>query len=185
MLKKFGLGCLYWLLILASQPIYAQTAADGIPKAMGIFALILILIGVGLIIAEAMVYSYGVLALFGLITFSIGLFILLENDLITEQLAWPILLAVLFISASIIFFTLYLALKSRRRKVVTGQEALIDRQATVVSEFIEHQGWVQFEGELWQAKAETNLAKGTKVKITHVNGLELRVRRDPHDTNLN
>ncbi|TML96121.1 MAG: hypothetical protein E6G03_06195 [Actinobacteria bacterium] len=59
---------------------------------------------------------------------------------------------------------------SRRRRAVTGGEALIG-QAAVVSTPTH----VRVAGELWKARSEEELVPGDEVEVTGLEGLTLRV----------
>lgn len=61
---------------------------------------------------------------------------------------------------------------SRRRRAVTGAEALIGQKA-VVSTTMQ----VRVAGELWQAQSEQELVPGDEVEVTGLEGLTLRVSR--------
>jgi membrane protein implicated in regulation of membrane protease activity len=59
---------------------------------------------------------------------------------------------------------------SRRRRVVTGAEALIGRTAVVATST-----QVRVAGELWEARAGRQLVRGDEVVVRAVDGLVLRV----------
>jgi len=59
---------------------------------------------------------------------------------------------------------------SRRRRAVTGVEALLGRTAVVSSPT-----QVRVAGELWEAVSDVPLVAGQKVEVTEVDGLTLRV----------
>jgi len=59
---------------------------------------------------------------------------------------------------------------SRRRRAVTGVEALVGRTAVVSSPT-----QVRVAGELWEAVSDVPLVAGQKVEVTEVDGLTLRV----------
>jgi membrane protein implicated in regulation of membrane protease activity len=59
---------------------------------------------------------------------------------------------------------------SRRRRVVTGAEALIGRTAVVATST-----QVRVAGELWEARAGKQLVRGDEVVVRAVDGLVLRV----------
>lgn len=61
---------------------------------------------------------------------------------------------------------------SRRRRAVTGVEALAGRKAVVSSPT-----QVRVAGEIWEAKSEDPLVVGEEVEVTGVDGLTLRVSR--------
>jgi membrane-bound serine protease (ClpP class) len=61
---------------------------------------------------------------------------------------------------------------SRRRRAVTGAEALVGRTAVVSSP-----GQVKVSGEIWEARSTEPLAVGEEVEVTAVDGLTLEVSR--------
>jgi membrane-bound serine protease (ClpP class) len=61
---------------------------------------------------------------------------------------------------------------SRRRRAVTGVEALIGKTAVVSSPT-----QVRVAGELWEAKSADALVVGEEVEVTGVDGLTLQVSR--------
>jgi membrane-bound serine protease (ClpP class) len=61
---------------------------------------------------------------------------------------------------------------SRRRRAVTGVEALIGKTAVVSSPT-----QVRVAGELWEARSADALVAGEEVEVTGVDGLTLQVSR--------
>jgi membrane-bound serine protease (ClpP class) len=61
---------------------------------------------------------------------------------------------------------------SRRRRAVTGVEALLGKTAVVASPT-----QVRVAGELWEARSDDALVPGEEVEVTGVDGLTLRVNR--------
>jgi membrane-bound serine protease (ClpP class) len=61
---------------------------------------------------------------------------------------------------------------SRRRRAVTGAEALVGQRAVVSSP-----GQVRVAGELWEARSDESLVPGDDVEVTAVDGLTLEVSR--------
>jgi membrane-bound serine protease (ClpP class) len=61
---------------------------------------------------------------------------------------------------------------SRRRRAVTGVEALLGKTAVVNSPT-----QVRVAGELWEARSDDVLVAGEEVQVTGVDGLVLRVSR--------
>jgi membrane-bound serine protease (ClpP class) len=61
---------------------------------------------------------------------------------------------------------------SRRRRAVTGAEALVGRRAVVSSP-----GQVRVAGELWEARSDEPLVPGEEVEVTRVDELTLEVSR--------
>jgi membrane-bound serine protease (ClpP class) len=61
---------------------------------------------------------------------------------------------------------------SRRRRAVTGVDALVGRKAVVSSPTQVH-----VAGEIWEARSDDPLVVGEEVVVTAVDGLTLRVSR--------
>jgi membrane-bound serine protease (ClpP class) len=61
---------------------------------------------------------------------------------------------------------------SRRRRAVTGAEALVGRTALVSTPT-----QVRVAGELWEARSDEELVPDQEVEVTGVEGLTLRVTR--------
>jgi membrane-bound serine protease (ClpP class) len=83
-------------------------------------------------------------------------------------------------SAAVVFFTVWLALKARRRPVVSGHVEIIGASGTALSD-IEREGWAQVRGETWRVVSTARLASGEKLRVSGVDGLTLRV--EPADKN--
>lgn len=62
---------------------------------------------------------------------------------------------------------------SRRRRAVTGAQALVGKTGVVAT-----RAQVRVAGELWHATAPEELVPGDKVKIVSVDGLTLAVERE-------
>jgi membrane-bound serine protease (ClpP class) len=74
------------------------------------------------------------------------------------------------------FFLLVLAmlLRSRKRLVITGKEALLGAEGEAVS-WQEDEGRVRIQGEVWLARAAGPLQPGSRVKVVGRDGLILIV----------
>jgi len=65
-------------------------------------------------------------------------------------------------------------LRSRKRPVVTGSEALIGAEGEAVS-WDGDEGRVRVQGEIWRARADAPLAAGKRIKVLKRDGLILCV----------
>ena len=66
--------------------------------------------------------------------------------------------------------------KSIGRAQFSGAEGLVG-EGGIVDGIIDGRGQVLVRGELWAAEADERLRKGTKVRVTEVHNLVLRVER--------
>ncbi len=145
----------------------------------------LILLGIFLMVAEAYQPSFGVLGIGGLIAFVIGSIILMDTE--APGFGIDIAVIVTFSITSVLVFVLAIgmALKARRRPVVSGMEEILGGVATVIEAF-DRQGKVAIHSETWNAQSHTALHKDQQVKVTAIKGLTLEVEplNEPMDESI-
>ena len=134
----------------------------------------LILLGIVLMVAEALEPSFGVLGIGGVTSFIIGSIILMDTNAPGFGIDISVIITFAFISAVIFIVVVGMAVKARRRPVVSGLEELIGGEATVVNDF-DHKGTVTIHSESWQAVSDTPLHKNQLVKVIDIKGLILQV----------
>ena len=138
--------------------------------------LALIVLGLGLMVAEVFLPAFGSLGIGGVIAFVVGSVILIDTD----SPGWGVPYALIggFAAASLAFllFVGTVLVRTRRRPVVSGSEELIGSEGVVMEGF-EREGWVHVHGEMWRGRSDAPLAKGERVRVTAMNGLTLDVVR--------
>ena len=134
----------------------------------------LILLGIALMVGEAFEPSFGMLGIGGVIAFVFGSIILMDTD--APGFGIDISLIATFAVTSVLMFVFVvgMAMKARRRPVVSGMEELLGSEALVVEDF-EQKGRVNIHSENWSALCDTPLQKGQYVKVIGINGLTLEV----------
>jgi membrane-bound serine protease (ClpP class) len=172
---------IYGLIFEFSNPGYVLPGVvGGICLLLGLFALqmlpinyaglALIFFGIACIVAEAFVPSFGVLGIGGAFALVAGLVMLMDPDIPGYGAPVPLLAAVGLVSAGLVFATVSLAARARRRPVVSGLEELLGAKGVVVE-----QGWARVHGELWRISSESPLARGQAVRVMRLEGLTLSV----------
>jgi len=145
----------------------------------------LILLGVALMVAEAVVPSFGALGLGGVVAFVIGSVILMDTEAPGFGLSLPLIGTMTLLSAAFLVLVAGMALKARRRPVVSGREALEGAEGEAVEAFRPGpHGWegrVRVQGELWEARCPQPLRRGDRVAVRGREGLVLRVARAPEE----
>jgi membrane-bound serine protease (ClpP class) len=136
--------------------------------------LALILLGVILMIGEFVMPSFGALGLGGVVAFIFGSLILIDSDVPGFDIARPLIIAIAGVAAVTLFGTIWLAMRSRVRPVVTGIEQMARLDATALEDF-EREGQVLAHGERWRALSKVPIHKGQSLKVTRINGLTLEV----------
>lgn len=135
----------------------------------------LIVLGLGLLIAEVFIASYGLLALGGVVAFALGALMLVDTDVEGLRIDWPLVLAMSAIMGVSVLLAGSYGLAAQARKVVTGREGLTGAPGTVLN-WANGAGHVQVEGERWQAVSPDDLQPGDSVKVVSVDGLTVKVK---------
>ncbi len=92
------------------------------------------------------------------------------------EMTGPIIIAIICAVAFIIF-VIYAIVKAQKRKLATGIEDMIGKEA-IAQTTLNPKGMVLAEGELWTAIAGSDkIEPGEEVIITKVNGLKLWVAK--------
>lgn len=138
--------------------------------------LALILLGLGLMIAEALSPSFGIFGFGGVAAFAIGSVMLMDTDLPAFQIAFPVILGVTAASAALMIFLLGMVWRSRHARVVTGLDTLIGTITTVESIYHD-QPMVWVHGERWSVQCNEVLTTGDSVRITGTTGLTLNTEK--------
>ena len=134
----------------------------------------LVLLGIGLMIAEAFMPTVGAFAIGGAIAFLVGAAILIDPDAVGFEINWAVVGGIAAASLALSVLVLRLAVKSRSRPVVTGAEEMIG-MAGRIEDWSGSSGHVFVHGESWNAVSALPLAPGALVRVTRVDGLTLTV----------
>ncbi len=134
--------------------------------------LALLLLGLAMMITEAVTPSFGIIGLGGLVAFIIGAAMLVDSDQPEFRLSWSVIGATAAFSAALLVMLLGYVWRSQRSKVVTGREELHNAEARVI-EWADGTGAVHVRGERWQARGPAGLKVGDKVHIAEIDGLTL------------
>jgi membrane-bound serine protease (ClpP class) len=184
--------------------------AGAISLLLGLFALQLlpvnyvglglIFLGLAFLIAEAFLPTFGTLGFGGIVAFAIGALMLIDTDVPGYGVPLPMIAAVIVFSVLFIFGVSGMVLRSRRRPVVTGAEAMIGSVGVVLDDGLvadtapgradgsrdgppdsllhgepDRVGWARVHGERWRVRSTSPLAAGHAVRVTGRRGLMLTV----------
>ena len=136
--------------------------------------LALIILGVILMISEAVAPSFGALGLGGLAAFIIGSIMLIDTDIPGYGISWALIAPVAVTTAAFSFTVVGLALRARKRPVVTGAEQMIGAEGEIL-ELKDDEIWARVHSELWRVHSHEPLSPGMKVKVTARRDLVLEV----------
>jgi membrane-bound serine protease (ClpP class) len=134
----------------------------------------LVIIGIGLMIAEAHIGAFGALGVGGIAAFVIGALMMFPSGMPGFALSYIVVLATAIGSAALFLLAIAALLRARKRPVVTGGEALIGAAGETVA-WQGREGRVSIKGEIWRARADAPLQTGAPIKVVDRDGLVLVV----------
>lgn len=134
----------------------------------------LIVLGVGLMVAEAFAPSFGILGIGGVVSFILGATVLFDTDVPDFRVDPSLIAALGVFSAGLIILISRVGIRSFRRRIVTGSEELVGASATVL-DWRDGEGHVFVHSERWNAKGPNQLKPDDCVVIDGMTGLELSV----------
>lgn len=181
---------LYALIFGLSSPGIGSEALGVVALALGLIgqgynvnigAVFLLLLGLGLILAELHSHSFGILAVAGLICVIVGSILFIPTSFpqwyvpggYQQSMALAIILPSLILGA-FLGLAIYKVARARFAAPVLGH--VLGEEAQAIDR-LEPEGYVLFQGEYWLAEAEETVQKGEMVVITGREGARLRVRR--------
>jgi len=135
----------------------------------------LLILGIILMIGEAVAPSFGVLGIGGVIAVVIGSIILIDTDVPGFMISRPLIGAIALVSSFGLMAIIGIAMKARQRPIVSGREELLGAEGTALLDF-EQDGNVFVHSESWSAVSESPLREGQAIVVTGVDGLTLKVR---------
>ncbi len=193
----------YLLLLIGLVGIAIELFSPGliIPGTVGVVALLLgafgasqlpitaagialLVIGIGLLIAEAHLPTHGILGVVGVIALAASGLFLFNTDSSQFEVSAPVVILVAVLLGAGLALAVTKAVAARRTPVQTGREELIGTAGDVRVP-LTPVGQVYVDGALWRARlaedadpddVERVRRRGARVRVEAVEGLTLRVR---------
>ncbi len=139
----------------------------------------LLLLAVGLLIAEAFVPSFGILGVGGIASFIIGsLFLFDPAQTGGYRLPLSLVLPTAFLIGAVMLGVGFLIMRSLRVRKRGGFDDMVGEVGVVVTLIDKNSGQVEVAGETWRAEATKPLEVGMKVKVVGHKGLTLKVDQE-------
>jgi len=137
--------------------------------------LALIIVGVGLMTAEAFAPSFGALGLGGIAAFVFGSIMMFDSGIPGFGISLTFVIGLAITMAALVIWLVGFALKLSRRGAVSGQGSIVGGIGTVMNDF-SGDGRIWLEGEAWAARCHVPVVKGQEVVVTAIDGLVLAVK---------
>jgi membrane-bound serine protease (ClpP class) len=136
--------------------------------------LALVLLGIAMMAAEFFVPSFGALGFGGLAAFVIGSIVLMDTDAPGAIVSRGLVGGIATVAGAAMLGTIWMAMRSRRRPVVTGHEQLVGGIAEALEDF-SGPGHVRIFGETWNAVSAAPVTRGQRLRVDRIDGLTLFV----------
>ncbi|WP_454752253.1 NfeD family protein [Cupriavidus necator] len=136
--------------------------------------LALVALGIGCMVAELFLPTFGALGVGGIIAFAFGAVMLIDTDVPGFGVPLPMVAALSAMSAIFVFGMSAVLVRSRKRPVVSGADTLVGSHGELLDD-LRDEGWASVRGENWRVRSATPLARGTPVQVTARHGLVLDV----------
>jgi membrane-bound serine protease (ClpP class) len=135
---------------------------------------LLIVLAIGLFIAEVKIGGFGILGIGGLTAMVFGMLILIDSPDPAVRIGLHTALALALPFAAIFLVLMFALFRSYRQKVSTGEQGMIGLIGIADGD-IDPSGRVKVRGEYWFANSAFPITAGKKVKILAIENLELKV----------
>ena len=161
-------GAICLLLALASFEVLPVTLSG----------LLLIFVGVGMLIAEAFVTSYGILGLGGAIALVLGSLDLVDTSKTDLAVRHSLVYGAAGTLSVIVLAVGFYVAREHRRTATTGSEGLVGETGEVREPIAPGAaGKVFVHGEIWRACSNEPLPVGARARVVAVSGLEVTVQK--------
>ena len=134
--------------------------------------LALIVIGMGMMVAEVFTPTMGALGITGIVAFVMGSLMLIDTESAGYGLPISVIAAFAVSTAALTLLAVGAAVRARAARVRTGREGMIGAPVEVLDGFTDT-GRVRAFGEIWRARAAHPVSPGTPAKVVDMDGLTL------------
>lgn len=141
--------------------------------------LALIVFGIILFLLEIKIVSHGLLAIGGIISLTLGSFMLIRasSSLEVVRISTSVIISAAVVTTLFFLFVIGLGLRAQKPKPVTGVDGLVGITGEAFSA-LNPEGTVRVHGEIWNAESlKGPIQQGEKVLIKAVKGLRLYVEK--------
>lgn len=142
---------------------------------ISLVGVLLIVLALGLFIAELKVQGFGLFGIGGIVAMTLGLLLLIDAPNPEVRIHKGFAFAVAISFGIIIVFLLRLVIKSHMAKVITGTGSLEGVIGQARTQIDQEGGKVFIKGEWWEAVSDEPVAAGSKVRVLGARDLVLTV----------
>lgn len=181
------LAGVYGLVLEALHPgVLLPGIAGAICLLIGLYALQLLPVnyaglalmglGIGLVLAEALMPSVGAIGVGGVVAFVIGSIMLFDNGVPGYGVNLGVIGGMALVAAAALAVLLRLITRSRRARPFLGDETLLLTTGILLGPIGDDgEAWARIGGEQWRVHCDSSLPIGARVRVIGRDGLLLRV----------
>ena len=170
MLELYNPGSIFPGVVGVISLILAFYAFQTLP--INYAGLALVLLAAALFIAEIKIVSHGLLTVGGVISLFFGGLMLIDTVDPALGISMSFLIGMVIFVGAAVFLVTWLVIKAQKNRPIVGNEGLIGQAGEIRTG-----GYVYVEGALWKIDAAEEYETGSKVEITAVDGLKLKLRK--------
>lgn len=141
--------------------------------------LALVMLGLGFIVGEVFIPSFGILGIGGIIAFVVGSVILMDGT--NQEVSLSLIGGVALFSSGFMLWALTRFLMIRKRQTVSGVEQMRGESAVILEPFSDDQGvyrgYVRLNGERWKAVSTEPLSPGDNARVRRIDGLTAELEK--------
>ena len=155
--------------------VMALIATSVLPINFG--AMLLILASIAFMVAEIFIPSFGILGIGGFVAFVIGSVLLVDSgNEFGLRVSWFSIVPGATAVAGFGMFVGWLVYRVEKSKIKSGSETMVQREAVVIDDFIDGNGQVRIDGEIWSATSSDEIVKNDIVIVEKLSGLKISVK---------
>jgi len=136
----------------------------------------LIVLAIGMFIADIYAPTHGVLTMGGIISFFLGALMLFDRAEPAFRLSLSIIVPATAVTALFFIFVVGAGLRAQFLPVRAGRETMLGKVVPAVGRIDASGGKVFIEGEYWNAVSEVAVETGQPVEVVGIEGLTLQVK---------
>lgn len=137
----------------------------------------LILLSIGLFIAEIKIQGFGLLGVGGIIAFILGSVILVDTPIPEMRPAMSVISVFALSFGAIFLFLTFKVFQAMNRKSDSGQEGIIGEEGIAKTSVDAVAGKVFLHGEWWNAVADKPIPAGARIQVEEIRNLVLKVKQ--------
>ena len=135
-----------------------------------------IVVAIILFILEIKVTSFGLLSLGGIVSFILGSVMLIDSPFEFMEISMGMIITASVLTALFFIFIVGLGLKAQKRKSWGGNEGMLLESGVTLTDLQSGiKGKAKIHGEIWSVVSDFTIPQGSKIIVTAIEGLTLKV----------